>query len=89
MSIGKFLRSSSRTDSPAEIEPTTKRAGWSAALGRHASALRRAAAAALIAVGGLAGTADTASAQIVDFHPELTRVFHRELTHLEIMLVGS
>ncbi|AUH63495.1 tyrosine-type recombinase/integrase [Paracoccus zhejiangensis] len=27
--------------------------------------------------------------QAVDFHPELTRVFHRELTHLEIMLVGS
>ena len=25
----------------------------------------------------------------VDFHPELTRDFHRELTHLEVMLRGS
>ena len=25
----------------------------------------------------------------VDFHPELTRVFHRELTHLQIMFRGS
>ncbi|WP_299913596.1 FAD-dependent oxidoreductase, partial [uncultured Paracoccus sp.] len=29
------------------------------------------------------------ASRAVDFHPELTRVFHRELTHLEIMLVGS
>ena len=27
--------------------------------------------------------------QAVDFHPELTRVFHRELTHLQIMFRGS
>ena len=29
------------------------------------------------------------SRMIVDFHPEVTRVFHRELTHLEVMFRGS
>ena len=32
---------------------------------------------------------ETATSQDVDFHAEVTQVFHRELTHLEVMFRGS